>query len=274
MKTIFFLFALIFLFGCSNNRDETEVTKFQKLDTLNRILNNFPDTLSNDSSHFLYYFDRAKICKDRKQYFEAIKFLHRGKHLAIDKANCYSYLAGIWGFIHTKAAVDSVFYNMDRAIENDPKNSIYYFMRSRFYNIWGYNTEALKDIEFAIKYSPLDTSYVNQRGVYKMVVGDFKGAVADVKNVDSGNKQNVQFLLAQSIIYNQTDMHKEALTASTKLIGLDSNIAQAYTIRGNALYYLKRKDESIRDFYRARALGDTTAIEYIKRHEKSVKTKH
>jgi tetratricopeptide (TPR) repeat protein len=274
MKTILLLFALILLFGCSNNRNENEVVKFQKAETLSPI-DDFPDTLSNDSSIFLYYSDRASVCVDRKRYHEAIQFFHRGKHLAIDKANSYLYLSGIWGFIHTKAAVDSVFSNINRAIENDPKNSIYYFARSRFYNDIGNNTEALKDIEIAIKYSPSDnkTAYVNQRGAYKMIIGDFKGAAKDVKNIAEGNKDNAEFFLTQSMIYNQLDMHKEALVSATKLIELDSNIAQAYVVRGNALHYLKRKDESLRDFYKARDLGDTTAIEYIKRHENKTKQK-
>jgi len=165
---------------------------------------------------------------------------------------------------------------LDRAIEYDPKNSIYYFARSRFYNNLGKNKEALKDIETAIKYSPSENKmeYVNLRGMYKMGVGDFKGAVQDVKNVAEENRENADFYRAQSIIYNQLDMHNEAITASTKFIQLDSSIAQVFVIRGNALYYLNQKDESIRDFYKARTLGDTTAIEYIKRHEKSVKTKH
>lgn len=268
MRTTFSLFAFIFLLGCSDNPDENRVANHQKMDTVNLSIIDFPDTLSNDSSGFLYYSDRATVCVERKRYYEAIQFLHRGKHLAVNKASAYSYLAGIWGFIHNKAATDSVFYNMEKAIENDPTNSIYYFMRSRFYNDLGKNAEALKDIEMAIKYNPSDTAYVNLRGMYKMMVGDYKGAAKDVKIVAIGSKQNIDFYRAQSIIYNQLDMHKEALIASTKLIELDSNIAQAYVTRGNALYYLKRKDESIRDYYKARSLGDTTAIEYIKRHEK------
>lgn len=273
MKTTFSLFALVLVVACSTNREEPEVVKSQKIDALNRPINNFPDTLNKDSSNFLYYTDRASICVERKQYNDAINFLNRGKYHTLDKANFYLKLAIVWQHIETKKAKDSLFYFLEKTIEIEPKNSYYYFVRSRFLNDWGYNTDALKDIEVAIKYSPSELGYVNQRGAYKMLLGDFKGAAADLKNLANGNKQNVDFLLAQCIIYNQLDMHREALKASTSLIALDSNKAQAYVVRGNALSHLNRKDESLKDFYKARDLGDTTAIKYIERHEKKIKAK-
>jgi tetratricopeptide (TPR) repeat protein len=268
MRATFLLFIIIFLLGCSNSRNKIEESELKKTDSVNFFM-------STDSTQYSYYSDKAQACINEKKYFEAMGFVNRGERFAMDKAMYFLNKASIWGQIPMKEAKDTVFYYLDQAIQLEPKNSFYYFARSRFFNEYGNNVEALKDIEVAIKYSSSDnkTAYVNQRGAYKMMMGDFKGAAKDVEIVAEGNKDNAQFLLTQSMIYNQLDMHKEALVSATKLIELDSNIAQAYVVRGNALHYLKRKDESLRDFYKARDLGDTTAIEYIKRHENKTKQK-
>jgi tetratricopeptide (TPR) repeat protein len=224
-----------------------------------------------DSATYEYYAQYSYWLSLRHRYIEAIECLNLASKVAKDKSRYYFDKACAWAYIQPLHNRDSVYFYLNLATKNDT-DGYYYFARSQFNCEDGYNENAMKDINQAINLSPKDTSYLNQRGLYKALLNNYKGAIKDMKNVSLNNINNYKFYQIKAVAYDQLNMFKEALEAAEKCISLNPNVGVAYLVRGNARYKLGQKDAGIEDLRKAAKLGDSASIKFIKEYDEYKRT--
>jgi hypothetical protein len=235
----------------------------------------FMNISDKDSLGYEYYANFAYLqALKYKRYSEALKYLDLGAYKATDKSRYYFDKACMWAYIQPLKQRDTVYKYLKLAINNDSLNAFYYSARSQFRDEDGLVNLAMLDINTAIKLDSEDTSYINCRGTYKIELQDWSGALKDLENVGLRNINNAYVYMYRAMAYNKFHKHKEALEESNKCLGLDSTIAIAYLIRGNAKFQLGNKDEGIVDITKAAKLGDEKAQQVLNEYQQSKSKKY
>ncbi len=228
--------------------------------------------LKTDSLSYEYYAQYSYWLHFNHRNSEALEYLNRGSKFVKDKSRYYFDKACAWSYIQPIGKRDSVRYYMTLAIKNDSLNGFYYAARSQFNNEDENNSSLIEDINKAIFLDPNEISYVNQRGMYKIIFSDYEGALSDLKNISPLNQRNPQFYLCRAIAYHKLKKRKKAFEAADMCIELNPNFAMAYAIRGNSRYMLGEEDAGISDLRKAAELGDKEASEFIFRYNEYKKT--
>ena len=293
---LFCFFVSIFFLACTetNNKNEEKAKPKEedslkvffynfnkkKLDSLNPIISNeilttrginmekfLINVPQRDSLSYEYYAQYVYWLSFKHRYIEAINYLNLASKVVKNKSRYYFDKACAWAYIEPLHQRDSVYFYINKAIKEDSLNAFYYYARSRFYNEDDNNENIIKDINMSIKLEPKDTSYINQRGFYKIILEDYNGGLKDLEYIAHINKNNANVYMIKAIAYNKLKKHKEALQAANECININDKIAIVYTIRGNARYVLGAEEAGINDIRKGAALGDKDAIELIRKYD-------
>lgn len=227
----------------------------------------FANIAEKDTMSYEFYSQYAFFIAINGDPVNALKYLNLGASKTKNKSRLYFDKALVWAYIEPLGKRDSMYKYLSFAINQDALNGYYYAARSKFYNEDEDNMSALNDINKAIKLDPNDTSYINQRGVYKIVLKDYKGALDDLKFIAYRNKETYDIYMYRAIIFNKLKMHKEALEESNKCIKLNPSVGPIYLIRGNARYNLSDTIGGLNDIRKSASLGNIDAINYMKKHD-------
>ena len=230
---------------------------------LQKIANKAPEVA------YQYYYNYAVNLIKQHKYHETLKLYNLAEKIVIDKSRYYFNKACAWAYIQPLGNRDSVYFYLNKAVENDSLSAYYFVARSRFLNEDGRYIEAIKNISRAINFAPNDTSNINLRGEFKLNAEDFEGAIKDYKNIASINKDNALFYLGRAIAFHSLKKRKEAFNAADQVIKLDSRVAKAYLIRGNARFMLGDKKKGIEDIRKSAELGDKDALDFIKKYDEN-----
>lgn len=297
MKSLCFILLLVIVFSCSQSTSTADYQEFHLSDSIKLHFLNLT-TKNNDSVYVSlnelketeventnkaiekilkkspqsanqYWFGYAFDLLKQKKYHEVLKLYRLQEESITDGSPDYFSWACVWAYIQPLGNRDSVYYYLEKAIQNDSLNPNLWVARSRFLHEDKRYLEAINDINKTLTLVPNDTSVINMRGEYKLYTGDFNGAVKDLEVVAWKNKDNGLFYLGRAIAYNQLSMRKNAISAADKAIQLDSTLAQAYLIRGNQKYLLGDKKSGLIDIEKAAKLGDVQAIETLNKYKSS-----
>lgn len=227
----------------------------------------FLNIAKKDTLSYEFYAQYAYLLATKNQPRLALKYLKLGKSKVKDISRFYFDNALIWAYIEPLHKRDSMYKYLDFAIAKDSMNPYYYAVFSRFCNEDGDNIAALKNINKAIYLSKNDTAYLNQRGLYKVLLSDFEGAIVDMELISHSNLNNPDFYYYKSVSFHKLKKYNQAIPFAKKCILLNPNYSNAYTILGNALYNIGSQVEGIEYLKKAAYLGDKDAIDFMKKYE-------
>jgi tetratricopeptide (TPR) repeat protein len=255
-----------FLVSLPSNKIEKilEDTEDKDSSTIIKLLDKVKE---KDSLSYQYYSTHASLLSLSGKPTRALRILNLSSGTVKNKSKYYFDKACIWADIQPLRQRDSVYYYLKRAVLNDSLNGFYYAARARFFSEDGLYNQMMEDINKAIGLDPKDTGYINQRGAYKLILEDNKGALKDMENVAHQNMKNAMFYLSRAMANHKLKKRKEALMEANKCLSLDSTIAKAYMIRGSSKSFLGDKEGGFKDIETSAKLGDLESIDFLKRNK-------
>ena len=168
------------------------------------------------------------------------------------------------------AFFDSALVNIDRAINIDSLNSEFYFLKSRIHDAKSDFSSAIFEINFAIKLAPKNLRFINQRGYYEALNGNFKSALEDLKNTYS-DFENPEFIFfSRSLSHFGLLNFKQALLEINDYFKLGGKDPLGYYIRGYSKYSLKGDTFGLGDIRISERLGNEYAKEFLKNYSKKL----
>lgn len=157
---------------------------------------------------------------------------------------------------------------LNKAIEQDANNSLYYFTRAKL------RYEAFKDYPGAIadfkKVVELDSNY---KGVYSELAyvslfnKDVKSTKEYLSKAEVQNPEDIKIFLTQALIYIENMNFSKAVEVYDKAIELYPNDSDLYLRRGYAKSYMRRYRSAIKDYDKAIELNPKNYAAYEKRSE-------
>ena len=123
---------------------------------------------------------------------------------------------------------------------------------------------ALLEFDSAIVENPHIAVFYEFRGLAKVEVGDFKGAISDLRASIALNPDNFSLIYEKANIEYQESLLDSSIIDYTNVILKDSTFADAFLNRG--LAKLKKGDKvgGCIDFHQASRLGNLNAVDLIK----------
>lgn len=232
------------------------------------LLSFFGNVLSTDTTNIDDYINYAYILSVEGKADLGIKYLN--KALLLDNINSSIFFAkGItWSYLESKKKKrDSLYYYLGKAIEYDSLSPYYWTARSMFYDEDSLYFEAIRDINKAIKLDPKDTSLYLKRGSYKISIGDFEGAIDDMKNISVNYKSDYSVYANRAYCYLKLSKYKECIEQASISLSLNPNFAKAYGVRAAAKSKLNNYDGAYDDLERGARLGDKECEIYLEKYK-------
>ncbi|NJK64549.1 MAG: tetratricopeptide repeat protein [Synechococcaceae cyanobacterium SM2_3_1] len=141
----------------------------------------------------------------------------------------------------------------DRVVQQNPRYAPGYSGRCAAFFALGNGSVALENCNQAILLDPnLAVAYIHRGNVY-LAFGDLEAAFADAEQslvADPKVPMPGAFLILGQVALEEADF-ETALDELDKAILLDTNLAQAYQIRGQVYQALANEEAAIADFVRA-----------------------
>ncbi len=164
---------------------------------------------------------------------ETLQQWHQRK---VIRADHYFNLAGIK--INAKDYNEAISH-LDKAIQLNPEESIYFIGREAAKDIVGNHNDALEDYDQAIKLDPEDIFAYDTRADVKTHVGDYEGAIDDYTEIIKLDHNNGEAYKARGNIYLKLKNYQAAFEDFTEAIKLDPqdldanlSIAEYYRDKG------------------------------------------
>ncbi len=153
----------------------------------------------------------------------------------------------------------------DKAINVDPDNAEFYFIRGRSYFDHGQFDQAMKDYEKAIALNPKKANFHIMRGVVHEKQGQYDQAISDYAKVIALEPNKERGYNLRSEAYKENGQFDRALTDLDTVVSLTPEDASAYNIRGFAYNQMGFYDKGISDFDKAIALNPDSKYAYMNR---------
>jgi tetratricopeptide (TPR) repeat protein len=279
--------ATMLLFSCSADKKKAieHYNKAKELYENDNIMNASSEidlAIKLDSSNLDFQIIKAKIIKETDNYELAIKILEAlaSKNFKLDTVNfnigdCYLSYARHFTLEKNdeEKANDSYekalnFYNNAINI-NSQYFDAYKSKQKVLHNLERYN-EALVVINTAINLFPDSTSFIRDRGIEKIYLGDLTGGMTDLNNSIQSNKLD-SFELAtayrfRGIIFLKKGKLDEAINDLTNALKYDPQNGYALAIRANCYKEKGLKDKACEDYRKAADLGFIRIYKTIKEY--------
>lgn len=260
-------------------------------------LNNYNKVIKTDSTFFEAISNRGYVQYMLGDYNAALTDFNRAlmlmptdKNLINNKALCYQKL-GNSDLVEkeikksiTKGDVNAESYNLlgntyfennkfkeaeeqySKAIEIDPKPSLYWYNRANSRARLNMQNDACNDYNKAIKIDNTNSDYYFNRGTTKYFLKDFTGAKTDMLAAIKLNSKNGSYYLNKSNIEIALGNITSAIDDISTAIKLDVNNSQNYLRRAVLYFQTSKKDLGCKDANTALRLGNQAANELINKN--------
>jgi tetratricopeptide (TPR) repeat protein/Zn-dependent protease len=199
-----------------------------------KAIDSFSKAIQYNPDYFESYHRRGnayrKIKNDRQaidDYQRAIDLI--SQRIKLERLNAANYYSRAIIYQDWMKIEPINFHNavedLTKAIDLDPSNNSFYFLRAAIYSRSDYGEQSIEDFTTAIELSPNGDAYYN-RGV----------------------------------TYYQFNKYQSAIEDLDMVINLNGNDISAYYVRGNAKYELQDKIGAFEDYDRAKFLSSTKII--------------
>ena len=128
----------------------------------------------------------------------------------------------------------------------------------------GQLSEAIADLDLAIRYSPASIKAYINRAIAKAMVKDYPGALADLDWVLAREK-NGEAYLNRGILENELKKYTEAIPDFQEAIKLNGSCSACYYSMGKAYYYMKGYQEAIKSLSTCIAINPSDGNAYYYR---------
>jgi len=152
--------------------------------------------------------------------------------------------------------------------EQTPKYQMVLLMRGNIFQRKKKWQEAIKDYTNAIRLDSKDSKAYFNRAQVRFEVQDLPGAIADYTLCLSLDNENTFALYNRGMAKYDLSDYWGALDDFDRLISLESDDGEAYLFRGKVKIKLGNINEACRDFGKAGELGEATAYDLLKKHNK------
>ena len=123
-------------------------------------------------------------------------------------------------------------------------------------------TEAMKDMDQAIKLAPSENAYL-LRGKLKADLGSHQEAIEDFKQAFKRNSNSSKALNNIGLSLAKLEKYNDALAYFNKAIEVDPGSASAYGNRGTLYYQTGNKQKACADWQRSAKLGNERANQIL-----------
>ena len=141
----------------------------------------------------------------------------------------------------------------DHEIRNDPVNHEAYNSRGYYFFARSLYVQALRDYNRAIQLSPAPRAdYLNNRAHVYMALGSYEDALSEMTEAIAVSGGSVyRYFNDRAIVHVRLGRYQDALSDYDAALRLRPDFADAYYNRGNALVYLGRPADAVKDYSRA-----------------------
>ncbi len=133
---------------------------------------------------------------------------------------------------------DEAITNFDKAIELNPKNSIFYYNRGRAKSASGKDKAAIADYDTAIQLNSGAVYVYIARGNAKQALGDYEGAIADLDRITQLYPEHADLYNIRGVWNANSGDFKEAIFDFSRAIEINPGHADAYKERAHAKFKL------------------------------------
>lgn len=150
------------------------------------------------------------------------------------------------------------------AIEIQPDFYEARFNRALCYHKRNKNKEAIEDLNVLLKANPENASYLNLRGICRLILGDKRGALTDLNDAISMKNDIPKYYFDRAMAFQAIGDFPSAINDLDICISLDPTMSDAYYKRGVIRYISGLNEAACIDLSKAIDLGNTNAIDIIR----------
>ena len=208
--------------------DAETATKERKVAEYTAAIKKEPDNPAN-------WFQRAMEYYHLQKYDQAMADLDRALSLQADYPEAHYRRGEIFQYAREKPDEAVAAYSAELA--RDPDHLYSLQQRGRLLAKQGKHAEALQDLERLVALDPARTKLIAEdRGVCRMYLGLFPGAIEDFSLVLQHEPEQVQVRYYRGVIYRQYRQLDEAERDFTRILDLDGRHFGAWLQRGAVRY--------------------------------------
>lgn len=279
------LFILLVLFSCGcNSGKKDSIIHYKKAQILiekkkyAEALNQIDSAIVLDSANLDFYLLKGKVLAHFDHYEQAIRLYYfvANKNYKLDTVHnligkCYvnygNYEYKQNEFVQSDRLFELAIKSYDSALDNNIQYlDVYIGKTTALHNLNRFD-EALITLNSAYNIFPDSMQIICIRGVEKLSVGDYEGALKDLNQAISSNElDSANFSLAyrfRAILFKNQHLLDKAISDFTCALKYDAN--EPYVLVGRAECYkqLGLKDKACDDFRKAAELGYVSVYEII-----------
>lgn len=265
-----------------NKLDNTE-KKFTKeqLDIFAKSLTEFSNSKLNTGIAELYLLNYSKALQSfseaisldhengKAYFYQGLTLYQKNFNPKADSEIYYDYPNKVNGNILIK-----IINCFSKSIIINPNLIDAYFYRGTIYEYQGRYKEALIDLNFAVKKSPYDSYYLNNRGITYSNLGhsnddqlSLMKALSDFSKAISIKPKNSLYYFNKGLVFTRLGDYKEDLKFYSRAIELNPMYTRAYFNRGATYKLLKKYDLAIAEFDTVISIDKDYEIAYLVRGE-------
>ena len=190
----------------------------------------------------------AKINLNIKKYEEALKQIDQAIELEPNNAE-YHYIRSV--VLWNKANYEDALSSANTFLQLEPNNAKYYNSRGvTLHDLTRYD-DALNDKTKAIELEPNNAEYYSSRGATLHKLKRFKDALYDENKAIELEPNNARYYYNRGVTFQWLNRHEDALKDENKAIELKPNNASYYNCRATVYWRLKHNEDARKDIERA-----------------------
>jgi tetratricopeptide (TPR) repeat protein len=225
LLSIIVFLSLLFFNQCTNDTPQkflnSGVTKYNNKD-FDGALTDFSKAIELDTNYQTAYYNRGMTYFVTQRYGESILDFKKAIYLnPLDKA-------------------------------------AYYKLSDSYEQIQDYES-LLENCNTALKYFPQCDTFLNNKGICNLRLGNIKDAITDFTKAIELNSNYISAIHCRGTAFYLFNKYDSALVDLTKVIELDSNYSNAYSVRGSVYNKLNNKKKACLDWEHAASLGSSIA---------------
>ena len=169
--------------------------------------------------------------------------------------------------LYKEGGWDTSFTYLDKYINENPKNSEGYLVRSEIYSVKGDLKQALDDAEKAVTFGSKDSAVYNNRGCMYIKLGDdLNKALSDFNKAIELNTKNTSAYSNRANVYLKMKEPQKAISDCTKAIDIspDKNVEPYYN-RGLAYANIGETAKALDDYNKVIEIDPENVEAYAKR---------
>ncbi|NEQ39274.1 MAG: tetratricopeptide repeat protein [Okeania sp. SIO3I5] len=153
--------------------------------------------------------------------------------------------------------------DLDKAISFHPESADYYFLRGQFFLGVGEKQKGMADLDKTIELEPDDAVYYKNRGDAYFEIGEKQKGIKDYDKAISLDPDSAhKYYNSRGDLFYEQEDYVAAVADYNKAIELKPDDASYYEDRGDAYFEIGEKQKGIEDYDKAISLDPESAYKY------------